>query len=228
MMSNRLHDILRNPFGKLILAAIGALALGLFKDSDEIMAQGNSNGAAAARDVVFMIPEESPGPPFYAVSGNGGFIPNDGTWAAIPFDRQLSCVPGGADLLQIVGPSAFQCSLAVEGHEHWENGPRVDPAPRQTVLFGLGAVPIIFVRWSESAPALTGGLTLSELLALPSAIIGTAAFYKETDVIGISGPHGAGRGSYKINATGYLSNGRAFSLHVDEVLGQLRVVQISF
>ena len=111
---------------------------------------------------------------------------------------------------------------------HLENGPGVDRAPRQTEFYGLRAVPIIFAEWAELEPALAGGLTLSELLALPSAVVVTAMFYKETDILGITGPHGAGKGSYKIRARGFLSDGRPFSLHVNEVLGQLRVVQITF
>jgi hypothetical protein len=192
-----------------------------------LSAQGNSAGASLAPDLVLVIPEQSPGAPFYAISGNGGFIPHDDVWAAIPFHRDLSCVPDDVDLLEIVGPSAFGCTLTVEGHEHWENGPWADPAPRQTVLYGLGAVPIVFVRWSELQPALGGGLTPLELFALPSAIVGSALFYKETDVLGVSGPQGPGKGSYKIAARGFLSNGRPFSVLVNEVLGQLRVVRIT-
>lgn len=191
-------------------------------------AQGNSANASLAPDVVLMVPEQSPGAPFYAISANGGFIPHDGTWAAIPFHREPGCVPEGTNLLEIVGPSAFGCTLTVEGFEHWENGPLVDPAPRQTVFFGLGAVPIIFVEWAVLEPALAGGLTLPELATLPTAIVGTATFYKEVDILGISGPHGPGKGSYKITARGSLSDNRSFSLHVNEVLGSLRVVQITF
>ncbi|HKR58523.1 MAG TPA: hypothetical protein VJS64_02220 [Pyrinomonadaceae bacterium] len=212
---------------KLTAASMSLLALATFCTFD-VMAQANSKELSLTPDVVFQVPEESPGPPFYAISANGGFIPQDGVWAAIPFLRELQCVPPGANLLQITGPFAFQCTLTVEGHEHWENGPFVDLAPRQTQFYGLGEVPIIFVQLTELEPALAGGLSLSELLALPSTIVGTAIFYKETDIFGISGPQGAGRGSYKINARGNLSDGRPFSLLVNEVLGQLQVVQISF
>lgn len=194
----------------------------------DVLAQGNSDGASLAPDVVFKFPGESDGPPFYAISGNGGFIPHDGTWAALPFVRELECVPEEANLLQLTIPIPDECTLTVEGLEHWENGPPVDLAPRQTQSFGLGAVPIVFVRWSELEPALAGGLTLTELLSLPSAVVGTALFYKETDILGISGPQGPGKGSYKISARGNLSDGRTFSLLVNEVLGLLHVVQISF
>ncbi len=210
---------------RLLIMASMALTLACPLDAS---AQGNADGASLSPDVAFKFPEESPGAPFYAISGNGGFIPNDGIWAAIPFHRELGCVPGGANLLQVSIPFAFQCTLTVEGTEHWENGPFVDLAPRQTHSYGLGAVPIVFVLWSEVEPALAGGLTLPELLALPSAIVGTAMFYKETDIFGISGPQGPGKGSYKINARGNLSDGRSFSLLVNEVLGTLKVVEISF
>lgn len=183
---------------------------------------------AALPSVQFAVPAESPGPPFYSISGNGGFVPHDGAWAAVPFLRSPDCVPPTQDLLVVVGPAAFACALTVEGHEHWQHGPGIDPAPRQTQLRGLGAVPIAFARWPEIQAAMSGGLTLDELTALPSFILGHASFYKETDILGVSGPHGPGRGSYKISASGNLEDARPFSLHVNEVLGQLRVVRIEF
>jgi hypothetical protein len=179
-------------------------------------------------DVVFGVPQEAPGPPFYSPIANGSFLPNDGAWAAIPFLRDPGCVPAGVDLLAIVGPMAFRCALTVEGQEHWENGPPSDPAPRQTVYRGLGTVPIVFVEWAELEPALDGGLFLPELLGLPSAIVGTATVYKETDILGVSGPLGPGRGMYKITARGMLADARSFRLLVNEVQGELRGVQIRF
>jgi hypothetical protein len=183
-----------------------------------------------ASALVLKFPGQSQGAPFYAISGNGGFIPNDGTWAAIPFHRDLGCVPSGANLLIVAIPDAFFCDiLMVEGHEHWENGPGIDLAPRQTVSKGRGAVPIVFAPWGAVQSAVADGtLTLPELLALPGSIVGTANVYNETDIFGISGPLGAGRGMYKINARGSLSDGRSFRLNVNEVLGEQRVVEISF
>lgn len=182
----------------------------------------------AGPSILLKVPGESPGPPFYAISGNGGFIPRDAEWAALPFLRQMACVPAAANLLTVDVPGAFGCSLTVEGHEHWQNGPGLDPAPRQTQFMGLGAVPIVFARWNEVQGATSGVLTLPELLALPSAMVGTADDYQETNVLGVSGPLGAGRGSYKITARGTLPDSRAFRLHVNEVLGELRVVEIEF
>jgi hypothetical protein len=190
--------------------------------------------AAAQGSLVLAFPAQSPGPPFWAISGNGGFIPHTADWAAVPFVRELGCVPPNQNLLVVVVPDPFFCpltgdgGLTVHGHEHWEHGPGIDPAPRQTQSIGLGAVPIVFVAWPEVQAAVAGGLTLTELLALPSAMIGHADFYKETDIFGISGPLGAGRGMYKINASGTLEDSRSFVLHVNEVLGELRVVRIQF
>ena len=126
------------------------------------------------------------------------------------------------------GDGRGRCPLTVSGHAHWETGPGIDLAPRQSQLSG-SAVPIVFAAWSAVQAATADGvLTLPELLALPSAVIGTATQYTETDIFGISGPLGAGRGMYKITARGTLSNGHSFSVHVNEVLGELRVVEIKF
>jgi hypothetical protein len=179
--------------------------------------------------VVLKVPTHSPGPPFYAIIANGAFLPHDGDWAAVPFVRELACVPADVNLLAIVGPPAFGCTLTVEGHEHWQNGPGLDPAPRQTIYTGLGAVPIVFVHLAEVQAAMADGvLTLPELLGLPSVIPGTADVYRETDILGVSGPLGPGRGMYKIMARGTLSTGPSFDLMVNEVLGQLQVVRITF
>jgi len=178
--------------------------------------------------VVTKVPAEDPGPPFYAASGNGGFLPHTDMWVAIPFERSLACVPSAANLLTIDVPGAFGCAMTVSGHAHWETGPGIDLAPRQSDLSGT-AVPIVFAKWSEVQAAIGDGkLTLPELLALPSAIVGTASQYVETDIFGISGPLGAGRGMYKITASGSLVGGGSFRLHVNEVLGDLRVVEIKF
>jgi len=191
-------------------------------------AQSPQAASQAGPSVLLKVPEDSPGPPFYTISANGGFIPHDGEWAAFPFLRELACMPPGQDLMVLAVPAAFGCALTIEGHEHWQNGPGLDPAPRQTQYRGLGSVPIVFARWSEVQGVTAGGLSLAELLALPSVRMGTASFYKETDVLGVSGPHGAGKGSYKITARGTLADQTPFSLLVNEVLGELRVVDIRF
>ena len=177
------------------------------------------------------VPEESAGPPYYSPLGNG-LVATDGEWVAIPFLRDLSCVPDWANLAVPFGP-ADQCALTVKGHERWQDGkwddglPWDGVAPRQTQYIGLGAVPILFVSLAEFGPEIADGhITLPELQALPSLRIGTATDYKETDILGLSGPHGIGRGSYKINARGTLEGGGNFRLMVNEVLGELVEVRI--
>ena len=171
----------------------------------------------------------SDGPPFFTIAGNGAFVPHDGEWAALPFVRDPECsqAMASANLLSL-DFSAFGCPLTVEGFDRWQNGPTVDPAPRQTHYSADGPVPIAFVRWSELEPAIADGvLTMEELLALPSLMWGDADRYRETDIYGVSGPLGPGRGMYKITASGALRNGgTAFRLHVNEVLGELQVVDI--
>lgn len=208
-------------------APLALVALTGCSDSPTSPEAGESDVVLEA-SVVFEAPGESPGPPFWSISGNGGFVPHDGEWAAFPFVRELGCVPPAADLLAIVGPPAFGCTMTVAGHEHWQNGPGIDPAPRQTVYKGLGDVPIVFARWSEVQPAMAGGLTLPELLGLSSARVGYAARYNETDILGVSGPHGPGKGMYKIQARGELVGGGSFVFHLNEVLGELKQVRIDF
>jgi len=214
---------------RLSILAVAATLVGACGDTSQTRStRGITAPASPLATVVTSVPENDPGPPFYAISGNGGFLPHTDTWVAIPFERRLECVPAGANLLIIDVPRAFGCTLTVSGHAHWETGPGIDIAPRQTQLSG-NAVPIVFASWAEVQAATADGvLTLPELLALPSARIGTASQYTETDIFGISGPLGAGRGMYKISARGALSNGGRFSLHVNEVLGELRVVEITF
>jgi hypothetical protein len=204
--------------------AIAAAAAGLTACIDAAgPVEPQADPVAPAASVVF----QTDGPPFYTIAANGGFVPHTDEWAALPFLHDITCVPDDANLLVIAGTG--DCPGTVQGHEHWQNGPGIDLAPRQTVYKGLGAVPIVFVSWSEIQSAIADGeLYLPELLALPSAILGTAHSYNEVDILGISGPHGAGRGMYKISARGSLPDGRSFRLHVNEVLGQLRVVEIEF
>jgi hypothetical protein len=208
---------------KVLALAIAATFAAACNNADDPTAPGIDGIEQPAADLVL----ETGGPPFYAIPGNGGFIPHTTQWAAIPFQRQLACVPADANLLVLTG-TAFGCSPTVVGHEHWDNHSSVDLAPRQTVFRG-DAVPIIFASWADVQNAIADSeLTLPELLALPSAVQGIATQYKEIDIYGVSGPLGPGRGMYKINARGALDDGTPFRLLVNEVLGQQQVVQIEF
>lgn len=187
--------------------------------------------AAAAANPAPRVVRTSGGPPFFTIAGNGAFVPHDGEWAALPFVRDPECPQAiaSANLLSL-DFAAFGCALTVEGFDRWENGPAVDPAPRQTHYSADGPVPIAFVRWSELQVAIADDvLTMAELLALPSLMWADADVYRETDIYGVSGPLGPGRGMYKITARGALrETGAAFRLHVNEVLGELQVVEIRF
>ncbi|MDQ3418508.1 MAG: hypothetical protein M3541_06950 [Acidobacteriota bacterium] len=177
------------------------------------------------------VPAEDPGPPFYTVVqrlvDGTPFLFTDGEWVAIPFLREPSCVPASFDLLGLFDfepapegpPRPFLCPLTVEGHVIWKNGPPpVDPAPIQQVLQGLGAVPVWFVRLSEvEAAVLDGDLTITELAAMPSLLVGYADVYNDVQQPGTVRPQGDGNGSIKITAMGTLTDGRSFFFQVVEM-----------
>lgn len=178
------------------------------------------------------VPTEDPGPPFYTtvqrLLDGSPFLFTDGEWVAIPFLREPSCVPESFDLLALFDfepafpggpPRPFLCPLTVEGHVIWKNGPPpVDAAPIQQVLQGLGAVPIWFVRLTEvEAAVLDGDLTIAELAAMPSLLVGYADVYNDVQQPGIGRPQGEGNGSIKITATGTLLDGRPFFFQVVEM-----------
>jgi len=173
--------------------------------------------SAPAQVITFTPPD--PGPPIYAIL-EPGFVPHTDEWAAVVFVRDTACVPAGFNLLNVVNiPAAFGCTLNVEGHAIWKNGPPpIDPAPIQTVLFGTGSVPVWFVSWAEMQTALSDGvLTVSELSSLPSLQIGSASFFKETQHPGTLRPQGAGNGKIEINAAGTLEDGRTFQFQMREM-----------
>jgi hypothetical protein len=165
------------------------------------------------------VPEEDPGPPFYA-SLERVFVPHTDDWAAITFLRQPGCVPDSFNLLDLFDvPAAFGCPLTVQGHLIYKNAPPpVDSAPIQANLHGLGAVPIWFVSWPEMQAALADDvLTVPELLSLPSLQIGSASFFKETQHPGNERPQGLGNGKIEMTAHGTLTDGRTFQFQIREM-----------
>jgi hypothetical protein len=142
---------------------------------------GNANA-----ELRLEIPGETFGPPFYAriefASVDPGIVPNNGEWAAIVIYRQLDCIPGDFNLLEVFDvPRAFNCPLNdIGGYEVWSNAPGVDPAPAYSRLIGLSSVPVLFVRHAEFVEAIADDmLTMPELLALPSARMGSAEHFNE-------------------------------------------------
>lgn len=165
------------------------------------------------------VPEEDPGPPFYA-SIERAFVPHTDEWAAIAFLRQPGCIPDDFNLLDLIDvPAAFGCPLTVQGHLIYKNAPPpVDFAPIEAILHGLGGVPVWFASWPEMQAALADDvLTVPELLSLPSLRMGLASFYKETQHPGFERPQGAGNGKVEITARGTLTDGRTFQFQVREM-----------
>ena len=183
-----------------------------------------SQAGAATR---LEVPEESPGPPYYArLSAPPALAPHTDDWAAIVFYRNPACVPSGFNLLRFfAGPSAFACPLTVEGFEIWENGPGQDPAPRISKLREAGPVPVWFVSWPQlQAAAGDGVLTITELRALPSLITGTASRFTET----LHPSQSNKKGKINIGARGTLSDGRSFQLQFVAHDGEVKHVAIRF
>ncbi len=171
---------------------------------------------------------------------NGGDVPyyarierswiyHDDEWAGVAFYRPPSCVPAGFNLLDLLDiPGAFACTpITTDGFSIWDNGPGTDPAPTHVQLDGLGAVPIWFVKWSEMQDAVADGvLTIGELGALPSLLVGTASTYHEN-----LHPLGtANVGMIEISSSGTLQDCRSFRFNVKQLdgVGMGMVVHIDF
>jgi len=153
-------------------------------------------------------------------------VHNDGRWAAISFFRHPSCVPPDFNLLDFFdAPRAFDCELTMEGFEIWRNGPWADLSPIQTVSFGLGAVPIWFVRVDELAGALADdALTVAELEGCATLRKGLATYFKET----LHPSGGAQQTKTEVVARGTLASGEAFLFQAEETHNELKHVLIRF
>ena len=154
-------------------------------------------------------------PPVYTSAGGPLFLPDgaifalhDGEWAAVPLWRPAQCIREDFNLLEYFDLAALACPLLVEGFVRWNNGP-VSWEAR-----GLGAVPIWFVRWPDLQQATADGhLTVVELAALDSLVIGNADFYQEQNHGVVNHPVS----HLTLVASGALDDGRSFRLHVVEV-----------
>ena len=156
-----------------------------------------------------------PGPPLYA-NFSADFIPTDDGIVGIAFIREPSCIPTDFNLLlQFDVPAAWGCELTIEG-KTWRHDPETDPFPFQERYYGLGAVPIYFVDEAELAAATQDGvLTIGELQALPSLLIGFADSY--LNVVHNYNQGGRGKGTEVLNASGtILQSGLPFYFHYTE------------
>ena len=127
-------------------------------------------------------------PPIYAQisyrAGIGWEIYHDSEWAAIPFYRDPACVPPDFNLLDAFdAPRAFDCPVTVQGFEIFEKPfpPNNVQPPIKAVYWGLGDVPIYFVKWPKLQEAVADyRLTMDELKALlksGDAVVGSARYY---------------------------------------------------
>jgi hypothetical protein len=158
------------------------------------------------------VPEDR-SPPVYADFGLG-FLPHTEEWAVVFFYRTPACVPADFNLLDFFDtpPRPFSCELHIQGRLNWHS--LDDPFPAEIFLFGTGALPTWFVRWPELQAAVADGeLTIGQLAALPSLLIGSASFFLES--IRNSVPEQRG-GNEAIVASGNLTDGRSFQVELTE------------
>ncbi len=130
----------------------------------------------------------APGIPAYAQVGIDSFsgdmfILHDEEWAAIPFYRDVSCVPHDFNLLGAFDLNAWNCALLVEGPEVWLSDGIV--ALTQGPVKGYPAPTVYLVKYTELLAAIGDGiLTLEELnnrAVFPSLKIGRATFWSEVN-----------------------------------------------
>ncbi len=203
------------------------LLLAACQETTEPPGPSGADGVGPTLAVRLNVPEDHPGNPFYSpihdIPGVSFLFPHTEEWGAAPFERELSCVPPGFNLLDVFDPGSFSCALTVEGFQIWDNPPTpfpVDPGPLKVLSRGLGAVPIVFAHWNEIQLAMSDAvLTLPELLNLSSAIVGTADHYVANYV---NGPLPLGFVMQKIVASGTLPDGRSFRVHAGDSQGGVR------
>ena len=180
-----------------------------------VLAPANANAP-----IILSVPDEDPGPPWYAnfagdLSTYGRFIPNDGEWAGIMFYRPPECVPQNFNLLDLYDfPGAYECPFTVEGESWWHD---LDSGPfRVHLQEGEGGVPIYFVKMSELETAIADNfLNIDELSNLPSLLIGNASFLQWIIRNSWQAP-GRSFGNEVFTANGNLEDGRSFQFHYNE------------
>jgi hypothetical protein len=179
-------------------------------------------------------PGESPGPPVYA--GIALFFMNtDGEWVAIEFVRQPTCIPQYFNLLEFFDlPGAFACPLTFAGEEWWhaedliglDPWETLPPFPFQAHYVGAGAIPIYFVKLAELTAAMADGvLTIGELDALPSLLVGRTSKYQ---MIQLNPEQGHRPGHSTTVAYGALQDGRSFQYHKVDRNNETISIEISF
>lgn len=177
--------------------------------------------------------EEDPGMPFYArVELLPPYIFNDGTWAAIVFYRDPSCVPDGFNLISVFdAPAAFSCPHTVHGTSTWD-GEVNNGAPTHVEIIGDGAVPVWFVPWTavEDQARADGVLTVADLEQIDGLLVGHADQYTEDlrphPVPAIGGGGSADPGMI-VAASGQLDDGGQFRLQISWADDQVEAIEIA-
>jgi hypothetical protein len=157
--------------------------------------------------------------PFYARFGENETFSN-GEWAFIIFYRSPDCIPADFNLNLFFhfpdenGPGAFGCTQpTTTSVELWANGPETDPAPLVAEMAGRGAVPVWFFSEADIDAAMADGVvTIDELAALPSRMVGTAASYTEL----LHPSQSNAQPLIQFTAEGVLADGRAFLVDVSQ------------
>jgi hypothetical protein len=120
--------------------------------------------------IEFSVPEDNPGPPFYARIADMGlerlFLENE-TVVVIPMMRQVECIDPEFNLLDFFHvPNAFLCPLTVTGRGLIEPNSPPDRFP-EVAFLESSKMPFWFVTKQALYTAIEDGvLTLSELEAL--------------------------------------------------------------
>lgn len=171
------------------------------------------------------LPDEDPGPPFYARVGVQVLHTNG--WLAIPFYRAPECVPADFNLLQFYdfpgpgGPGAFACPLLMTGKVLIEPDAPLGTFPRQVTLDG-SSIPIWFVSHAAfMAAAADGVVTMAELIAL-NPLRGTATRYHE-----MLQPR-ADDHKIVITSGGTLDDGRSFTFNLTHLGTEIKSIRIAF
>lgn len=207
-----------------------AKTLLLFLLLPQALSLGCDDAPAETDDLVQMqIPEEDPGPPFYArVTPIFNEFFYDGDWLAIPFYRDPDCIPSDFNLLDFyhfpseMGAGAFDCPLLVEGIAYTEPDAPPNTFPKRVTMEGLGAVPVWFVPRSRIEPAIADNmLTLPELVALEPLRGAATSFDEELQ------PR-ADDHKIVITSSGNLADGRSFRFDLVHEGNTIEHIVISF
>jgi hypothetical protein len=160
---------------------------------------------------ILQVPEESPGPPWYADFGRT-FIPTDGEWVSIVFWREPTSVPEDFNLLDLFDiPAAFSAPLLLQGEEWWgEEAP-----PLRSLMTNIDIVPVYFVKLEELEDEIEDDiLTLDELEAFSSIRVGYADHVRYD--IRIEYRSGRANDRARYTASGIMEDGGRFQVRLFE------------